>query len=642
MNTTAFRILIFIITLSVYIVSSPPVISTGDSGEFMTGAAVLGISHPPGFPVYTIVTRLFYSIPVANPGWRMEFGSMFTAAVAAMFLFSLMLLATKNAAASFIGAAAYAFAPTVWSQAVIAETYSLNALFVALLLFLILLFIERKQAVWLYLAGLVFGLSLANHYPLMLLAAPAFIVLIYSNRGLLRRRDVFITLSLCLPGLLLYLYLPIRARMNPPLNWGDPSNLHSFIAAILRKQYTSVELAQQVSAAEKIAYFKHFLGELARQFGVFLLPAVVGIVVSVSRQRKLFMALLLLFVTNSVFLLYILHFSFDPERIGIVTVYYLPSYVAFSVWVAIGLSTIFDIARSRGAAVYSASAVFAAALVAFNAVNAWNANYNRNNFLACDYANNVLRAADRNSVIFITQAGDESLFPVLFAQSVMRRRTDLRLYDCYGNVFYNIYGDGFNLVNDKATWLARRNAVEGRIIRSTSLPVYYLVFSPENSGVPYPLTRCGLLYRAGAAAAADMWPLYNMRGTHERAYNDYQEREIVGVYHYFMAHDALGRGGIAQAVPYFEKASHAAYDVNWLINNTALAYYRHGLYDEARIKFTTLLAAYPRYLAGWYNLGLVHKALNNPKEAKHCFNKCLEIAPHDKDTLHEIELLKKI
>ena len=150
MNTTAFRILIFIITLSVYIVSSPPVISTGDSGEFMTGAAVLGISHPPGFPVYTIVTRLFYNIPIANPGWRMEFGSMFTAAVAAMFLFSLMLLATKNAAASFIGAAAYAFAPTVWSQAVIAETYSLNALFVALLLFLILLFIERKQAVWLY------------------------------------------------------------------------------------------------------------------------------------------------------------------------------------------------------------------------------------------------------------------------------------------------------------------------------------------------------------------------------------------------------------------------------------------------------------------------------------------------------------
>ena len=636
MNTTALKILIFVLAISAYIVSSPPVISTGDSGEFMTGAAVLGISHPPGFPVYTLLTRLFYNLPVANPGWRMELGSMVTAAVAAAVLFSLLLLVTKNAVASFISAAVYALSPTAWSQAFIAEVYSLNALFVVLLLFLILRFIERKQAVWLYLAGFVFGLSLANHYPLMLLAAPAFVVLVYSNRTLVGRRDILIALFLCLPGLLLYLYLPIRARMNPVLNWGDPSSLNNFISAILRKQYTSVELAQHVSAAEKIAYLKHFFAELARQFGFFLVPAVAGFVVSFSKQRKLFAALLLLFITNSALLIYILHFSFDPERAGIITVYYLPSYIVCAVWVAIGLSKLTDIMRSRGAVVYRGSIITVAALAAFNIINGWSANYNRNNFLAYDYAKNVLRAADENSVVFITQAGDESLFPVLFAQAVMRRRTDLRLYDCYGNVFRNIYGDGFSLVNDKAAWLARRNIVEGQIISSAKSSVYYLVFSPENSGVPYPLTRCGLLHRVGSADAADMWPLYNMRGINNGNFADYQEREIVGVYNYFMAHDTLDRGGIAQAVPYFEKTVNAAHDVSWLVNNTALAYYRHGLYAEARGKFTTLLEYYTRYLAGWYNLGLVHKALNAPDKATHCFKKCLEIAPTDEDTLREL------
>jgi hypothetical protein len=50
---------IFVSCLTVYIFTLAPTIFFGDSGEFVTAAYNLGIVHPPGYPLYTLIGKLF-------------------------------------------------------------------------------------------------------------------------------------------------------------------------------------------------------------------------------------------------------------------------------------------------------------------------------------------------------------------------------------------------------------------------------------------------------------------------------------------------------------------------------------------------------------------------------------------------------
>jgi hypothetical protein len=48
-----------------------------DSGEFQLAGAVLGIAHPPGYPLYTMLARLFTLIPVGSAAYRINlFGAV--------------------------------------------------------------------------------------------------------------------------------------------------------------------------------------------------------------------------------------------------------------------------------------------------------------------------------------------------------------------------------------------------------------------------------------------------------------------------------------------------------------------------------------------------------------------------------------
>jgi heme/copper-type cytochrome/quinol oxidase subunit 4 len=63
-----------------------------------------------------------------------------------------------------------AFSPVLWSQSVIVEVYSLNALFQMGVLLLIYMWMCRpKNDALLYVAAFLFGLGLTNHQTLLFL-----------------------------------------------------------------------------------------------------------------------------------------------------------------------------------------------------------------------------------------------------------------------------------------------------------------------------------------------------------------------------------------------------------------------------------------------------------------------------------------
>src|SRR3989344_516251 len=48
-----------------YLLTVSPTIVGFDSGDMVTASALLGVAHPPGYPLYTLIGFLFSKLPIA-------------------------------------------------------------------------------------------------------------------------------------------------------------------------------------------------------------------------------------------------------------------------------------------------------------------------------------------------------------------------------------------------------------------------------------------------------------------------------------------------------------------------------------------------------------------------------------------------
>jgi hypothetical protein len=249
-----------------------------DSGELALAAYTLGIPHPPGYPLYVLLGKLFTLVPIGDVAYRLNLMSAFFAAgaVALVYLLAYLVVSSTTGPAfgevsvspclAVTGALVFAFCPALWSQATIAEVYTLNAFLVAGLICLLLLATARtdnprglpgevqftanqaKRREWsLILAASGFGLGLAHH-PTIVLLLPAAAVLLVGS-GSRQRWTTYLRMALgCLLGLGLYAYLPLRAMADPPINWGDPRSWAGLRWMLLAAPYRHYALS--VPAAE--------------------------------------------------------------------------------------------------------------------------------------------------------------------------------------------------------------------------------------------------------------------------------------------------------------------------------------------------------------------------------------------------------
>ena len=206
---------------------------TLDSPMLQAEVSVLGVGHPTGYPTYMMLTHLFTYLPLGDPAYRVNLASAVygTAAVLVVYLAGLRLC--RRAVAAAAGALAFGLSGVFWSQAVIAEVYTLEALLIALVLLVLLIWRESRDDRFLLLCAFLVGLSLTHHLTSVLLlpAVPAFVFLtdrrVFSEVALMLK-----TVGLFLLGLLPFLYLPVRAMMHAPLNEADPSTLWRFLLLV--------------------------------------------------------------------------------------------------------------------------------------------------------------------------------------------------------------------------------------------------------------------------------------------------------------------------------------------------------------------------------------------------------------------------
>jgi hypothetical protein len=303
-------------------------------------AIVLGIPHTTGYPTWVMLTHLFTYLPFGDPAYRPNLSSAVYAAAAVLLVYLLCLRLTRRVVSSSVGALLFGLSRDFWSQAVITEIYTLNALFVALVIFLLLLWRGTRDDRHLLLACFSMGLSLTNHLTSgLLLPAGVLFVGLVDRRKL---RDLRLTLkgaALFLIALTPYLYLPIRAAMHPPLNREAPNDLGSFFHLVSGAGFADrMFVYGPAGLAERVQ--QYFSDYLAHQFFYVpsLLLAAAGIVWLFLRDRPVLAMLMLLYLGWLVY----------ASEYGIrdVYVFYIPTYLILAVFVAAGVAAVMNDAEN--------------------------------------------------------------------------------------------------------------------------------------------------------------------------------------------------------------------------------------------------------------------------------------------------------
>lgn len=274
---------LFIVTFAVYIRTLAPSVWFIDSGELAAVASTLGIAHPTGYPLFTLVGHLFSILPISSSQiYNLNLMSAFFCSLAVfMFAFLMKFILEhhnqpvqaekgKKAAAKkgtqkteqlspiieygivIFSAFFLAFSRTFWDSANAVEVYPIHVFFLVTLSLLFLKAVYTKKTgssneglffldnKYYLIFAFLLGLSFTNHLTTLLLAPACLTLFFVENRQNLKRMYKLLgAMAVCfIAGLTPYLYLPIRANMHPIFIWGDPNTLERFYWHVTGKQFS--------------------------------------------------------------------------------------------------------------------------------------------------------------------------------------------------------------------------------------------------------------------------------------------------------------------------------------------------------------------------------------------------------------------
>lgn len=291
-----------------------PGVLDGDSGEWQYMANILGVPHSTGYPLYILLAKLVTLVPLGSAAWRVNLFSALCAAATVPVVYLLAKRVAHSTIPAVLAASFFAFMPTLWASATIAEVYALNALLIALTLLFAVRFYDNGAARDLWLMALGFGLALTNHR-ISFFILPALLLVVWLKRRSLNRGMVGVAALAFLAPLLLYAYIPIRASQllaeQTPANWAlypreqaivdgkvtayynhTPAGFINLVTALDNRNKVGFQDASGENAAvSRLLNGWTLLREQIDPFGIVL--ALAGIVVVWRRERTLALVLLL-------------------------------------------------------------------------------------------------------------------------------------------------------------------------------------------------------------------------------------------------------------------------------------------------------------------------------------------------------------
>lgn len=413
-----------------YFVTAARDIVVGDSPELTMAAITLGVAHPPGYPLFTMLGHLFSFVPLGPIPFRVNLLSVVSDALTVGIVFLTAFRLSRARLASAVGALVLAFNPLFWSWSLVAEVFPLNNLLASLLIYLLVVWSEEpKQTGTLLAACFIGGLAITNHQTVVLLT-PAISFLLWRRRAMLfRRRNLLLCLTSFLLGLLPYAYVPWAAAQHPTYSWGDVSSLSDLFALVTRQNYGTLHLTgtshQGGSAVDRVL-------ALGVSFGPFLgLLGLLGLVAAYRQHRWYFWFSLLAFIFAGPFFVIItnLNLANTPQTIFVLERFFLLPMVIAAPLCALGIVAFGEFINTCRSRLRAGGLPMVSGAVAIMLVVSLFTNYHRidqsNNHVARTYAEDVFATVEPGTILLVT--GDGLSLPLLYLNVVEQVRPDVIL-----------------------------------------------------------------------------------------------------------------------------------------------------------------------------------------------------------------------
>jgi len=416
-----------------------------DSGELAVVACTLGIAHPTGYPLFTLLARCWIMIPSATEEiirlnvftallTATAVGVFFKAALAlrrAVTVFPLRNRKRKEAndhrfsLASIIASLITGFSTTFWSQSTALEVYALHLVMV---LFTIWLFvsgleeqltepgtISRKFILFAF----ILGLSFSNHMTTILLA-PGFMWLYFRTFGFRKQSflQIFKVALFFLLGLSVYVYLPIRSASHPLLDWGHPATLERFFWHVSGKQFR-VWMFSGWSVVEK--QLSYYCNNFISEFNLFVIPCLVlGLLALFKQSHRLFAFFVLLFGAT---ILYAVNYDiFDIDS------YFLLSYLVIGFTIAYGIFFIIEWLESSRPWIKILFAVILCALPMIQIIYHWEKVDETRSTIPQQFVEKAFSDLEPHAIVIASQ-WDYFISPALYYQFIGHKRCDVTIVD---------------------------------------------------------------------------------------------------------------------------------------------------------------------------------------------------------------------
>ena len=301
---------------------------SGDTAKFQFLGKVLGTPHATGYPTYIVLNHIFVNLfPFGDLAYKANFLSALLSVVSVIILWKILYLLGIDAFIASISSFSFGLTYTLWSQSLIAEVYTLNLLFVSLVIFYFLKWEKSGTQKNFLIACAFYAASFGNHLT-MITFLPAIVVLVLkSNKKINTKNIVYVGIFILL-GAMQYLYVFWRAYDTHPYYVEmNPHNINEFLWFIRGAQFENLMFAFSPSFlfSKRIPMLLELLN---REFPFFILLPIIGYF---TFEHNLVRFFLLLGVLGNCF--FALNYNI-PD----VYVYFLPSYFIIEIFFAQGLN----------------------------------------------------------------------------------------------------------------------------------------------------------------------------------------------------------------------------------------------------------------------------------------------------------------
>lgn len=446
----------------IYLFTLAPSVVEIDSGELATVQITLGIAHPTGYPLFTMVGHIFSLLPLPfSKIYQMNLLAAIWCALAVwMFIMTAKFVldkinfpALKSALsktsrkkkkkaepakasnevisenikilASVVGGLFLAFNKTFWMQSTSVEVYSMQLFLISLAIYFLLksYFYNPKRNEKFYKSPwMLFAISLAlcfsNHMTAILIL-PGAAYLYFKKFKLSKQSWIQIgwMLLIFIPLLLIfYSYLPIRASQDPLMNWGNPTNLERIIRHVSGKQY-QVWLFSSTASAEK--QFAYFVNELPNEFTFGLIIILIGLFSAFKYSKTLFTFFVITFLAT---VLYSINYDIHD-----IDSYFLLAYISLSYFSLFGSLKLLQDFRTGNHSFAPALSLIGLILLAHFYISYPDVNQ-RDNYAFEDYTKSLINSTDKNSIILSYQ-WDYFVSAAYYFQFVEGFRKDVKIVD---------------------------------------------------------------------------------------------------------------------------------------------------------------------------------------------------------------------